>query len=107
MPVSAKHCKPLGIRPKDYFWPLFGLGLAATIVTISGILLCCIGIYFTMIIAYVAQVMTYRMLWNDEQEGADEDQFVRFWSRRPLRLNLTRRPLLHLAFSERGDFSFS
>ena len=60
------------------FWPLFGLGLAATIVTISGILLCCIGIYFTMIIAYVAQVMTYRMLWNDEQEGADKDQFVRF-----------------------------
>ena len=65
-------------KTEGLFWPLFGLGLAATIVTISGILLCCIGIYFTMIIAYVAQVMTYRMLWNDEQEGADEDQFVRF-----------------------------
>jgi hypothetical protein len=65
-------------KTEGLFWPLFGLGLAATIVTISGILLCCIGLYFTMIIAYVAQVMTYRMLWNDEQEGADEDQFVRF-----------------------------
>ena len=65
-------------KTEGQFWSLFGLGLVATIVSVSGILLCCIGVYFTMIIAYTAQVITYRMLWHVDEEGAEEDQTVRF-----------------------------
>lgn len=31
-----------------------------------------------MTILYVAQVITYRLLWQDGEEHANEEQFVRF-----------------------------
>lgn len=44
----------------------------------AGLLVCCVGYFFTMIILYAAQVITYRLLWQDGEEHANEEQFVRF-----------------------------
>ena len=65
-------------KTKGHYWQLFGLGFLATIIAGSGVLLCGIGIYFTLIISYAAQVIAYRMLWKDDEQAAEEDQFVRF-----------------------------
>ena len=65
-------------KTKGHYWQLFGLGFLATIIAGSGVLLCFIGVYFTLIISYAAQVIAYRMLWKDDEQAAEEDQLVRF-----------------------------
>ena len=44
----------------------------------AGLVVCCVGYFFTLTILYIAQVITYRLLWQDEEEHANEEQFVRF-----------------------------
>ena len=65
-------------KTKGHYWQLFGLGFLSAIIVFSGVLLCFIGVYFTLIISYAAQVIAYRMLWKDDEQAAEEDQFVRF-----------------------------
>ena len=65
-------------KTADHFWPLLGLGIVTGIIAGAGLLVCCVGYFFTMTILYVAQVITYRLLWQDEEEHANEEQFVRF-----------------------------
>ena len=65
-------------KTADHFWPLLGLGIVVGLIAGAGLLVCCVGYFFTMTILYVAQVITYRLLWQDEEEHANEEQFVRF-----------------------------
>ncbi len=65
-------------KTADHFWPLLGLGIVTGLIAGAGLLVCCVGYFFTMTILYVAQVITYRLLWQDEEEQANEEQFVRF-----------------------------
>ena len=65
-------------KTADLFWPLLGLGIVTGLIAGAGLLVCCVGYFFTMTILYVAQVITYRLLWQDEEEQANEEQFVRF-----------------------------
>ena len=65
-------------KTADLFWPLLGLGIVTGLIAGAGLLVCCVGYFFTMTILYVAQVITYRLLWQDEEEHANEEQFVRF-----------------------------
>lgn len=65
-------------KTADHFWPLLGLGIVTGLIAGAGLLVCCVGSFFTMTILYVAQVITYRLLWQDEEEHANEEQFVRF-----------------------------
>ena len=65
-------------KTADHFWPLLGLGIVTGLIAGAGLLVCCVGYFFTMTILYVAQVITYRLLWQDEEEHANEEQFVRF-----------------------------
>lgn len=65
-------------KTADHFWPLLGLGIVTGIIAGAGLLVCCVGYFFTMTILYVAQVITYRLLWQDGEEQANEEQFVRF-----------------------------
>lgn len=65
-------------KTADYFWPLLGLGIVVGIIAGAGLLVCCVGYFFSMIILYAAQVITYRLLWQDGKENANEEQFVRF-----------------------------
>ena len=65
-------------KTADHFWPLLGLGIVVGLIAGAGLLVCCVGYFFTMTILYVAQVITYRLLWQDEEEQANEEQFVRF-----------------------------
>lgn len=65
-------------KTADQFWPLLGLGIVVGIIAGAGLVVCCVGYFFTMIILYAAQVITYRLLWQDGEEHANEEQFVRF-----------------------------
>ena len=65
-------------KTADHFWPLLGLGIVTGLIAGAGLLVCCVGYFFTMTILYVAQVITYRLLWQDGEEHANEEQFVRF-----------------------------
>jgi len=65
-------------KTADHFWPLLGLGIVVGLIAGAGLAVCCVGIFFTMIILYAAQVITYRLLWQDGEEHANEEQFVRF-----------------------------
>ena len=65
-------------KTADLFWPLLGLGIVVSLIAGAGLLVCCVGYFFTMIILYAAQVITYRLLWQDGEEHANEEQFVRF-----------------------------
>lgn len=65
-------------KTADHFWPLLGLGIVTGLIAGAGLLVCCVGYFFTMTILYVAQVITYRLLWQDGEEQANEEQFVRF-----------------------------
>ncbi len=65
-------------KTADHFWPLLGLGVVTGLIAGAGLLVCCVGYFFTMTILYVAQVITYRLLWQDGEEQANEEQFVRF-----------------------------
>lgn len=65
-------------KTADQFWALLGLGIVVGIIAGAGLVVCCVGYFFTMIILYAAQVITYRLLWQDGEENANEEQFVRF-----------------------------
>lgn len=45
---------------------LLGLGIVSFFVTLSGLLLCCIGIFYTMVISGFALVITYLWLLGDD-----------------------------------------
>ena len=65
-------------KTADHFWPLLGLGIVTGLIAGAGLVVCCVGYFFTLTILYIAQVITYRLLWQDEEEHANEEQFVRF-----------------------------
>lgn len=65
-------------KTADHFWPLLGLGIVTGLIAGAGLVVCCVGYFFTMTILYIAQVITYRLLWQDGEEHANEEQFVRF-----------------------------
>ena len=65
-------------KTADHFWPLLGLGIVTGLIAGAGLVVCCVGYFFTLTILYIAQVITYRLLWQDGEEHANEEQFVRF-----------------------------
>ena len=54
------------------------IGLDLQSFAAAGLVVCCVGYFFTLTILYIAQVITYRLLWQDGEEHANEEQFVRF-----------------------------
>lgn len=50
---------------KGRFWTLFGYGIVAGLVEISGLLLCCVGYFFTLPLAYVMLGVVYDELVNE------------------------------------------
>jgi len=56
-----------------YFWNLFGLAICAGLIGCLGLLVCCIGIYFTMVIAGFAFVISYEFLKPADKDGDTED----------------------------------
>ena len=50
---------------KGRFWTLFGYGIVAGLVVISGLLLCCVGYFFTLPLAYVMLGVVYDELVNE------------------------------------------
>ncbi len=64
-----------------YFWNLLGLAICASLIACSGRLVCCIGVYFTMVIAGFAFVVSYEFLKPADKGGDTEES--RFWQPSP------------------------
>lgn len=52
---------------KGRFWTLFGYGIVAGLVVISGLLLCCVGYFFTLPLANVMLGVVYDELVNEAE----------------------------------------
>lgn len=61
---------------KGNFWKLFGLGICAYLITCLGLLACCVGVYFTCVIAGFAFVISYDIL-KAANGGGDEETVLR------------------------------
>lgn len=55
-------------KTRGHYFSLLGIGIVAFIIALLGILLCCIGIYFTLVIFHAAFALTYLALVGEDPE---------------------------------------
>lgn len=56
------------------FLQLFGYGIVSGLIAMSGLLLCCVGIYFTVPVAYVMMGETYNQILEEMGEDIDDEE---------------------------------
>ena len=73
--VSETFSKSMNLT-KGKFWQLFGYGIVALFIAISGILLCCVGSFFTGPLANVFQGVVYKELVQENYapESLENDE---------------------------------
>ncbi|MCF0236114.1 MAG: hypothetical protein HUK09_05330 [Bacteroidaceae bacterium] len=52
------------------FFTLLGLGVVSLVVTLAGLLLCCVGVFYTGIIGYFAFAVTYQILLDEQNSSS-------------------------------------
>lgn len=56
------------------FLQLFGYGIVSGLIAMSGLLLCCVGIYFTVPVTYVMMGETYNQILEEMGEDIDDEE---------------------------------
>lgn len=57
-----------------HFWGLLGLAIVAGLIAVLGLLACCIGYYFTCVIAAFAYVIVYLILSGHYAKGSEDTE---------------------------------
>lgn len=60
---------------RGHFWNIFGLGICSSLIACLGLLVCCIGVYFTAVIGGFAFVISYEILKPSCGSGDSENRF--------------------------------